>query len=64
MGKSLSERGRHDNWMSLLAYIRLSKYNFLMDTKTLANLFKALSEPIRLRILVLLLDQRFQLLLK
>ena len=43
--------------MGLLAYIRLSKYNFLMDTETLANLFKALSEPIRLRILVLLLDK-------
>ena len=57
MGKSLSERGRHDNWMSLLAYIRLSKYNFLMNTETLANLFKALSEPIRLRILVLLLEK-------
>jgi len=28
-----------------------------MDTQTLANLFKAFSEPIRLRILVLLLDK-------
>ena len=28
-----------------------------MNTETLANLFKALSEPIRLRILVLLLDK-------
>lgn len=28
-----------------------------MDTETLANLFKALSEPIRLRILVLLLNK-------
>ena len=58
MGKSLSVRRRkQDNWMSLLAYICLSKYNFLMNTETLANLFKALSEPIRLRILVLLLDK-------
>ena len=28
-----------------------------MDTETLANLFKALSEPIRIRILALLLDK-------
>lgn len=35
----------------------LSKYNFAMNTETLANLFKALSEPVRLRILALLLEK-------
>jgi len=37
--------------------MRLSKYNFSMNTETLANLFKALSEPVRLRILALLLEK-------
>jgi len=46
-----------NNKTNVLAYMRLSKYNFPMNTETLAILFKALSEPVRLRILALLLEK-------
>jgi len=46
-----------NNKTNVLAYMRLSKYNFSMNTETLANFFKALSEPVRLRILALLLEK-------
>ncbi|TXL01722.1 ArsR family transcriptional regulator [Methylococcaceae bacterium HT1] len=37
--------------------MRISKYNLSMNPESLANLFKALSEPTRVRILVLLLNK-------
>jgi len=40
---------------SLYCYIWLDEYNANMNTETLAALFKTLSEPVRLRIVYLLL---------
>lgn len=41
----------------MVDYIWLSIYSYLMDTLSLASLFKTLSEPVRLRIISLLLEQ-------
>jgi ArsR family transcriptional regulator len=43
--------------MILLAYICLCKYTFFMRISELAQLYKALSEPVRLRIINLLRQQ-------
>ena len=43
--------------MALIDNIWLPIYTYLMDTISLGNLFKSLSEPVRLRIMSLLLEQ-------
>lgn len=43
--------------VTLACHICLGKYNKRMDTESLAALFKTLSEPVRLRIVYLLLEK-------